>query len=352
MIGYYVHHHGRGHLHRARVLAVQLASGPEPETVTVLSSLGPADDEALDWVTLPYDVDPQPAPQPRDPTAHGTLHWAPLGHDGLRRRMAAVSAWLEHARPRLVVSDVSQEVALLCRLHGVPVVSVVLPGRRDDDAHLTGLRASSALVGFWPASAHERQLPGLPADVVDRVVPLGGLSRFAPAAGRPPVEAATRARRVVVLGGRGGDAWSPAQVDVLRSALRLDGGGRHVTVLGPGGDWVEDPWPVLAEADVVVVHGGQNALAEVAAARVPAVVVPAERPFDEQEVTARSLDGGDWPAVMLETLDHPDWPGLLDHVAGLDGRRWAGWCDGDAARRFAALVTDLGREAAGLGGAA
>ncbi|WP_299055934.1 glycosyltransferase [uncultured Nocardioides sp.] len=346
MIGYYVHHHGQGHLHRARVLAEELATGPEPEAVTVLTSLTRPDDETLPWLGLPYDADPATAARPDDPTARGTLHWAPLGHAGLRQRMAALSAWLEHARPRLVVSDVSQEVTMLCRLHGVPVVSVVLPGRRSDPAHLLGLRASSALVGFWPPAA-THPLPGVPADVADRVVALGGLSRFAPVPGRPP---AATARRVVVLGGRGGDAWTTAQVEALRAALLPTG--REVVVLGPGRTWVEDPWPLLVGADVVLTHGGQNAVAEVAAARVPAVVVPAERPFEEQAVSARALDGGEWPAVMLDSLDHPDWPGLLDHVAALDGRRWAEWCDGDAAARFAAVVGDLTRYDTPLGGAA
>lgn len=39
-------------------------------------------------------------------------------------------------------------------------------------------------------------------------------------------------------------------------------------------------------------HGGQNALAEVAAARRPAVVVATQRPFNEQEHTRAALGIG------------------------------------------------------------
>lgn len=326
MIGYYVHHHGRGHLHRAQVLAERLLA--EGEATTVLSSLPRPAGWTQDWVRLPLDVDESGRPQ--DPTAGGALHWAPLHHDGLRSRMATVSAWLEQARPRLVVCDVSQEVALLCRLHGVPVVSVVQPGRRSDPAHVTGLRAATALVAFWPASARG-PLPSVPDDVAARVQPLGGLSRFAPEPARarrpgPP--------RVVVLGGRGGDAWSSEELIAVRAATP----GFHVTVLGAGEAWVEEPWPVLRDADVAVTHAGQNAVAEVAAARLPAVVVPAARPFDEQTVTAAVLGRPPWPVARLDRLAHDDWTGLLLRTAALDGGSWATWCDGRAADRFTDVV--------------
>ncbi|QGA07532.1 hypothetical protein [Nocardioides sp. dk884] len=161
MIGYYVHHQGRGHLHRA--LAVQQALD---EPVTVLSSLAPPTGHPGDWVHLDRD---DLGIEPREPTAGGRLHWVPVGDDGLAARMQQLSAWLATARPRLLVSDVSVEVALLARLHGVPVVGVVLPGRRDDAAHLLGFDVADRLVAMWPPTATPAMLPGLPARVVRRV---------------------------------------------------------------------------------------------------------------------------------------------------------------------------------------
>ena len=77
---------------------------------------------------------------------------------------------------------------------------------------------------------------------------------------------------------------------------------------------------LLAGADVVVTHAGQNALADVAAARRPAVVVPAARPHDEQQTTGavpgRRLAGrraARWP-------DADGWAGVLDRAADLDPR--------------------------------
>ncbi len=93
----------------------------------------------------------------------------------------------------------------------------------------------------------------------------------------------------------------------------------------------------IRDAAVVVTHAGQNAVAEVAAARRPVVVVPQQRPHDEQRTTARVLASGEWPAVVLD--DWPDDEGPLDAAAELDGEQWAAWCDGRAVERFADVVS-------------
>ena len=91
MIGYYVHHVGAGHLNRARAVALR-AEG----TVTGLSSLPAPADWPGPWVRLVRD---DCAPEAVDPTAGGNLHWVPERDDGLCRRMAALSSWIETARP-------------------------------------------------------------------------------------------------------------------------------------------------------------------------------------------------------------------------------------------------------------
>jgi len=45
-----------------------------------------------------------------------------------------------------------------------------------------------------------------------------------------------------------------------------------------------------------------------------------------------------WPAVVVDRLPADGWAALLDRAARLDGRAWAGWCDGGAAARFADLL--------------
>jgi len=104
----------------------------------------------------------------------------------------------------------------------------------------------------------------------------------------------------------------------------------------PGGPWVEDPWPLLQRAGVVVTHGGQNALAEVAAARRPTVVVPQARPHGEQVANARAVERGGLAVVERSWPAAGDWPEVLDRAAALDPGRWRTWSDGGGAARAAA----------------
>ena len=330
MIGYYVHHVGRGHLNRACQLAAELAS--RGESVTGLSSLPRPEGWIGDWEHLPRDDEPAVVGAP---DARGRLHWAPLDHAGLRGRMAQISRWIERAAPAVLVCDVSVEVELLARVHGVRVVGVVLPGTRDDPAHLLGFDIADLLVGFWPPAAHG-MLRGAPYEVKERVHAIGALSRFALTDAERPDPG-----NAVLLLGSGGHAMSPADVATMR---RQTPGWRWTLLIGGGGSCRDDPWPLIRSAEVVVTHAGQNALAEVATARRPAVVLPQERPHDEQRVTASVLRDGDWPALVRDTWPTQGWAELLDQASSLNGEGWADWCDGRAAQRFADLLLDLVRQ--------
>ena len=325
MIGYYVHHVGHGHLHRALVVAEALG-----EPVTGLSSLPAPPDWPGPWIQLERDdADPH-----RDPSPRGRLHWVPLGHRGLRARMAEVASWLRHVEPSVVVVDVSVEIALLVRLHGIPIVTLVGPGERGDPAHLLGFDIADALVGCWPAGA-TGMLRGVPPPVLDRVQAVGAVSRFPPA---EPTPSGTASRRVVVLGGTGGQGIGAADVERARHETP---DWKWTILDGSDGTWVDDPFPLLCAADVVVTHAGQNALAEVAAARTPAVVVPQARPHREQEVTAEALWHDGWPAVVVDMWPDHDWEHRLEQAARLDGADWASWCDGLAAGRIAEVVRSV-----------
>lgn len=325
MIGYYVHHHGGGHRHRASAVAHHLR-----HPVTGLSSAPRPDGWPGAWVALPRD---DATRAPHDVDAHGRLHWVPEHDDGLRSRTAAVSAWIGRHRPTLMMVDVSVEVTLLARLHGIPVVSMVLPGERGDAAHQLGHDVARRLVAAWPDSAR-----GLVRGVHEedpRLVRVGALSRHDHLIDSP-APARTGAPHVVVLMGSGGTDLSARDLAAARGSTP---DWRWTVLDARLGTWSADPWSALRDADVVVTHAGQNALAEVAAARVPAVVVPQLRPHREQETMARALAAdGRWPVIVQEAFVEGDWPALLERARRMPGQRWQTWNDGQGAQRLAALL--------------
>ena len=307
--------------------------------MTGLSSLGRPPSWQGSWLALDRD---DAATSVRDATARGSLHWVPLGDTGLRSRMAAVSRWIEESRPRAIVVDVSVEMVLLARLHGVPVVTVLQPGRRDDPAHVTGLRVADAIVCPWPAEAESRgrrMLPGLPYDLDERAVRIGAVSRFDAVGGHQRNDPSRRVGRVSVLEGTGGPGLlADAAARVLGRPGRAEGASLWTwQPLASGPTWHDDPLSVLMASDVVVTHAGGGALADVAAARVPAVVVAGERPFDEQRVAASVLADGPWPVVVRDNADDALSLEALTRARTLDGRSWTGWMDGSA-DRFADVV--------------
>jgi Glycosyltransferase family 28 C-terminal domain len=333
MIAYYVHHQGSGHVHRAAAVAavartpvVGLSSRPAPEGWTG------------EWVDLPGDAEGVgPA---ADVTAGGVLHWAPRRNPGLRTRMGLISDVIIQAR--LVVVDVSVEVALLARLHGVPVVVVAQPGDRLDRPHRLAYDLAERLVAPWP----ERPAPGWPDEWVAKTVHVGALSRFDD---RPRPDAPGTGRKVLVAWGAGGLDVAPAQ---LRAAATATPDWRWEVIgpVPPGGadpanlrwsGWTSRVWPLMGAADVVVTHAGQNALAEVAAARRPAVVIPQHRPHGEQHATTAALARAgigvpvdSWPAPA-------EWPAVLTAAASRGGSGWQRWSAGDGAARFAAVLDEL-----------
>ncbi len=330
MIGFYLHHVGDGHRTRGAVLARALLELGQP--VAGLGSGGPPRQWPGDWVELDRDDQPAVDPHADDPTAHGVLHWAPLGHPGLLSRHAELVRWVEVARPSVLVVDVSVEVTLLARLCGIPVVVLAMPGWRSDRAHRTAYDLAERLLAPWPVTAHGADWP---QRWRDKTWAVGGISQFA---GRTPDPALAEPGRVLVLGGAGGSAVSQADVAAAQDACP---GTRWRAVGGRHGR-AADLWAELARAEVVVTHGGQNAVADVATARRPAVVVAQVRPHGEQQATAAAVERLG-VAVGLDTWprDPGAWPDLLHRARARPGDGWRDWVPSRPAETAAALLNDL-----------
>ncbi|MFJ5812069.1 glycosyltransferase [Streptomyces sp. NPDC093093] len=326
MIGYYVHHQGRGHLHRAQCIAAHVQ-----HPLTILSSLPKPQSWAGGWVPLPPDETDAPV----DPTARGRLHWVPIRHPGHRERMGAIAEWVERVDPALFVSDVSVEAATLARLMGAPVVVAAMRGDRGDEAHRLAYDLADALIAPWPQSLPE---PDWPPHWYAKTLHTGSISRYdGRLRPRLDVDGAAARKEVVVMLGAGGADVTERQLD---EAVRATPDWSWTFLGGPRAAWSGDPWPVLCRANVVITHAGQNAVAECAAARVPTIVIPQDRPFGEQHATARALHAAGL-ATVRDTWPPPHaWTALLAEAAAREDR-WKHWSFGDGARRAGRLLTEL-----------
>jgi hypothetical protein len=242
--------------------------------------------------------------------------------------MACIAQWIMTCRPRAMVVDVSVEVLALARLMGVPVVTVCLPGVRDDRAHALGWELADAIIAPWPRE-FDFLAPQLGAADRDRIHFVGAISRF----DSRSVQSSRRAgRNALLLEGLGGTRRRG------RGAATTSDGW-HWTVLGRD-HWCDDPWPLLCAADVVITHAGLGALADVAAARKPSVVIADERPFDEQRCTAAALSAARI-AITADADAGARWSELLDQAMRTGGAGWARWSFGDGASRAAQVIDQV-----------
>lgn len=313
MIGYYVHHQGAGHL--ARALAI--AQG-EPTRFTLLGSGVEGRTGAVAAVDLPDD-------RPMDRDAFdgfdGTsdrpeaLHYAPIGHEGVRSRVAAITDWIATRRPALLVVDVSVEVAMLARLAATPTIYVRLSGRRTDPAHLDAFRGALALLAPFHADLEDPATPDW----------VRAKTWYAPGLIEPvPARAVEPSTVVVIFGAGGGQADGEGVAAAARRTPDLTWRvlGPMTPVSNPPSNlvalgWVEDVIPAIASAGVVVGSAGDGVVAAVLAADRPFVCLPQTRAFDEQASKAKALAGAGAAIALDRWPQAKAWPGLLAQARAL-----------------------------------
>ncbi|WP_457856968.1 hypothetical protein [Psychrobacter pulmonis] len=317
-LGYYAHHHGSGHCRQIDKLAALLPTEARQQ-LTVFTSVTsdaymfaaideaqvvrlPAEDERAD------DVLAGRAGQYWQPAS---LHYSPVGNSDIQQRSHKILDTIYQRRIDLMIIDVSVEVAMLCRAASVPYLYVRLPGLRDDEPHLNAFAGALALLAPYPRTLESTKTPEWISqktlyldfintqqrdaqtyqDFIKNLMQLTtdeeALSSMLEGKNTPTI--------VTVIKGYGGHQAIDAKLPVLRQLLPyafiislgpIDDDKRHYVDIAAD---VNDVTPFIEHSDYLLMACGLNAVAQAYDYATPLVVLPDDRPHQEQEVMAEAL---------------------------------------------------------------
>ncbi len=319
-LGYYAHHHGSGHCRQIDKLAALLPTEARQQ-LTVFTSLTsdaytfaaideaqvvrlPAEDERAD------DVLAGRAGQYWQPAS---LHYSPVGNSDIQQRSHKILDTIYQRHIDLMVVDVSVEVAMLCRAASVPYLYVRLPGIRDDEPHLNAFAGALALLAPYPRTLESAMTPDWLAQKTLYLDFINTQQRDAQTYQdfiKHLMQLITDKKAlslmlndkdkdtptiVTVIKGYGGHQAIDATLPELRQLLPyafiislgpIDEDKRHYVDIAVD---VSDVTPFIEHSDYLLMACGLNAVAQAYDYATPLVVLPDDRPHQEQEVMAEAL---------------------------------------------------------------
>lgn len=341
-LGYYAHHHGSGHCRQIDKLAALLPTEARQQ-LTVFTSVTsdaymfaaideaqvvrlPAEDERAD------DVLAGRAGQYWQPAS---LHYSPVGNSDIQQRSHKILDTIYQRRIDLMIIDVSVEVAMLCRAASVPYLYVRLPGLRDDEPHLNAFTGALALLAPYPRTLESTKTPEwisqktLYLDFIntqqrdaqtyrDFIKHLMQLITDKKALSLMLNDKDKDTPTIVsVIKGYGGHQAIDATLPELRQLLPyafiislgpIDEDKRHYVDIAVD---VSDVTPFIEHSDYLLMACGLNAVAQAYDYATPLVVLPDDRPHQEQEVMAealiaqgRALSWQQFNALMTASVTH------------------------------------------------
>jgi len=316
-IGFYIHHHGSGHLMRALAIAAHLH-----QTVIFLGS-GLRDHQKcipsqIQCIHLPPDVPDQDDHDYAEGPEVDCLHYAPLNVKGIRRRNQIIGNFFATSYPLLLIVDVSVEITLLARLFGVPTIVIRQHGIRNDTAHLAAYQCASLLLAPYPEKLRTKSI-----EWVDKKTFFsGGFSRYTGL--ERPFSYTSHDNYVAIITGKGGTSIDLAFISHLASVCP----DFHFQIVGD--IFAENyssanvvfhgicakPETILNLCRIVVGNAGHNTVMEVADLGKSFICIPEARPFGEQLQKAlliKQFYG--IPLVMPDALFTTNWQDLLKEAS-------------------------------------
>ena len=313
-LGYYAHHHGSGHCRQIDKLADLLPVDAKSQLI-VFTSLSP-NDYSFSSLDKQQIIRLQAEDECADDVLKGrageyfqpaSLHYSPVGNSNIQKRSHQILDTIYQHHIDLMVIDVSVEVAMLCRAASIPYLYIRLPGIRDDTPHLNAFAGALALLAPYPRLLEATMTPEwvgkktLYLDFINttqqkeltyheftRILEkLNTLNLKDWEEDAPTI--------ITVIKGYGGHKAIDMKLPELRRLLP----NAFIISLGPINDnmrchvdiaaQVNDVTPFIQHSDYLLMACGLNAVAQAYDYATPLVVLPDDRPHQEQEVMAQAL---------------------------------------------------------------
>ena len=312
--GYYAHHHGSGHCRQIDKLAALLPVDAKRQLI-VFTSLS-QDDYDFTTVDETQIVRLQAEDECADDVLKGragehwqpaSLHYSPVGNSDIQKRSHQILDTIYQHHIDLMIIDVSVEVAMLCRAASVPYLYIRLPGIRDDTPHLNAFAGALALLAPYPRLLEASMTPEwvskktLYLDFIshDKQKELTYFEFIKTLAKLNPSNLKDWKKDsptiITVIKGYGGHKAIDMKLPELRQLLP----NAFIISLGPINDnmrchvdiavQVNDVTPFIQHSDYLLMACGLNAVAQAYDYATPLVVLPDDRPHQEQEVMAQAL---------------------------------------------------------------
>ncbi len=313
-LGYYAHHHGSGHCRQIDKLAALLPVDARRQLI-VFTSLS-SDAYTFTSIDETQIVSLQAEDECDDDVLKGragkhwqpaSLHYSPVGNSNIQKRSHQILDTIYQRKIDLMIIDVSVEVAMLCRVASIPYLYIRLPGIRDDTPHLNAFAGALALLAPYPRLLEATMTPEwvgkktLYLDFINTAQQkelfyhefIKILAKLNTSNVKDWKEAPHTI--ITVIKGYGGHEAIDMKLPELRQLLPS----AFIISLGPINDemryhvdiatQVNDVTPFMQHSDYLLMACGLNAVAQAYDYTTPLVVLPDDRPHQEQEVMAQAL---------------------------------------------------------------
>ena len=285
MIGYYAHQHGSGHCRYGELLANYFQ-----DDITVLTSYDYQFPELAHYIKLEDENPDGSTYQQNQVEPPHYLHYSPVGQNSIQKRSLQLLQTIIDRNIKLLIVDVSAEIAALARSSSIPYAYIKLPGDRGDKGHLAAFQGAVFVIAYYPENFED---PGTPEWLRNKTIYLGFQSKNTFS---PDFKQAEKIENITVISGKGGNEnLRKSLPDIVRRFKNanfnvfgdFEGQTEFPNVQYKG--FVEDIKSYLSDSDLIIANCGMNTVSEILLLKKPFMAIPEKRPFEEQTSMALNL---------------------------------------------------------------